>query len=67
LRRIADQSGGTVLSGTTDLSAIIEALPRVVGPTEVKKTPAWSVWSLMSLLIALLTIEWIWRRRVGLA
>jgi hypothetical protein len=25
------------------------------------------VWSLMSLLIALLTIEWIWRRRVGLA
>ncbi len=67
LRRIADQSGGKVLSGTKDLSAIIEGLPRVVGPPEVKKTPAWSVWSLMSLLIALLTIEWIWRRRVGLA
>jgi uncharacterized membrane protein len=67
LRRIADQSGGTVLSGTKDLSAIIEGLPRVMGPPEVKKTPAWSVWSLMSLLIALLTIEWIWRRRVGLA
>ena len=67
LRRIADQSGGTVLSGTKALSAIIEGLPRVVGPPEVKKTPAWSVWSLMSLLIALLTIEWIWRRRVGLA
>jgi uncharacterized membrane protein len=67
LRRIADQSGGTVLNGTKDLSAMIERLPRVAGPAEIKKTPAWSVWSLMSLLIALLTIEWIWRRRAGLA
>jgi len=67
LRRIADQSGGTVLNGTKDLSAMIERLPRVSGPAEIKKTPAWSVWSLMSLLIALLTVEWIWRRRAGLA
>jgi uncharacterized membrane protein len=67
LRRIADRSGGAVLKGTKDLSAMIDALPRVIGPPEVKKTPAWSVWSLMSLLIVLLTIEWIWRRRVGLA
>jgi uncharacterized membrane protein len=67
LRRVADQSGGTVLSGTKDLSAMVERLPRVAGPAEIKKTPAWSVWSLMSLLIALLTIDWIWRRRVGLA
>lgn len=67
LRRIAEQSGGTVLKGVKDLTAMIERLPRVVGPSEVKKTPAWSVWWLLSLLIALLTIEWIWRRRVGLA
>jgi uncharacterized membrane protein len=67
LRRIADRSGGMVLKGTKDLSAMIEALPRIVGPPEVKKTPAWSVWSLMSLLIGLLTIEWIWRRRIGMA
>jgi hypothetical protein len=67
LRRIADQSGGRVLKGAPDLSALIEQLPRVIGPPEVKKTPAWSVWSLMSLLIVLLTIEWTWRRRVGLA
>ena len=59
LRRIAEQSGGTVLNGTKDLSAMIERLPRVTGPSEIKKTPAWSVWSLMLLLIALLTIEWI--------
>jgi uncharacterized membrane protein len=67
LRRIAKQSGGKVLSGTKDLSTLIEGLPRVVGPSEVKKTPAWSVWSLMTLLIGLLTIEWIARRRAGLA
>jgi uncharacterized membrane protein len=67
LRRIAKQSGGTVLKGTKDLSAMIAGLPRVIGPAEIKKTPAWSVWSLLSLLIALLTIEWIWRRRVGMA
>ena len=67
LHRIAEQSGGTVLNGAKDLSAMIERLPRVTGPSEIKKTPAWSVWSLMLTLVFLLTIEWIWRRRVGLA
>ena len=67
LRRIADQSGGRVLKGAKDLSAMIERLPRIVGPSEVKQTPAWSGWWLLSLLIVLLTIEWVWRRRVGLA
>jgi uncharacterized membrane protein len=67
LRRIALQSGGTVLKQAKDLSAMIENLPRSAGPPEVKKTPAWSRWWLLAILIVLLTIEWIWRRRVGLA
>jgi uncharacterized membrane protein len=67
LRRIAGASGGSVLTGANDLSAMIERLPRIVGPPEIKKTPAWSVWWLLTLLILLLTIEWVWRRRVGLA
>ena len=67
LRRIAEQSGGAVLNGAKDLSAMIDRLPRITGPAVVKKTPAWSVWPLLSLLIALLTVEWIWRRRIGLA
>ena len=67
LRRIAQDSGGTVLKGSKDLSAMIERLPRIVGPPEVKKTPAWSVWWLLAALIALLTVEWAWRRRLGLA
>jgi hypothetical protein len=67
LRRIADQSGGTVLKGSKDLAAMIERLPRRTGPPQIKKTPAWSVWWLLSALIGLLTVEWGWRRRLGLA
>jgi hypothetical protein len=33
----------------------------------VKKVPAWSRWWLLMTLLALLTAEWIWRRRLGLA
>jgi hypothetical protein len=67
LRRLAEQSGGRVLGGSKDLSAMIERLPRVVGPPEVKATPAWSRWPLISALIALLAVEWSWRRYLGLA
>ena len=67
LRRIADRSGGSVLKGSKDLSAMIDRLPRVVGSPEIKKVPAWSRWWLLSLIVALLTVEWIWRRRIGLA
>ncbi len=67
LRRIAGQSRGSELHGAKDLAAMIERLPRITGPPAVKMTPAWSQAWLLILLIALLTIEWIWRRRVGLA
>ncbi len=67
LRRIAERSGGQVLKGPQDLSAMIEALPRVIGPPEIKRAPVWSRWWLLSLLIGLLTVEWVWRRRLGLA
>jgi hypothetical protein len=67
LRRIAEQSGGTVLNTADDLSSMLAALPRVVGPSEIKKAPALSAWPLLLLLLGLLTIEWIWRKRLGLA
>ncbi len=67
LRRIAGQSGGSVLHGANDLAAMIERLPRMTGPPAVKMTPAWSQMWILVLLIVLLTIEWVWRRRVGLA
>ena len=46
---------------------MIEALPRVVGPPEIKKAPIWSQWWLLTLLLGLLTIDWVYRRRLGLA
>jgi hypothetical protein len=38
-----------------------------VGAPIVKKMPLWSNWWLWSWLLGLLTVEWIWRRFVGLA
>ena len=60
-------SGGKVLKGPTDLAAMLGRLPVSVGSPEVKMMPAWSRWWLLALLIGLLTVEWVWRRRVGLA
>jgi hypothetical protein len=67
LRTLADRSGGSVLAGAPDLSAMIGRLPHFVGPPDIKRVPAWSRWWLLSILIGLLTVEWVWRRRLGLA
>lgn len=67
LKQVADASGGSVLRGPSDLAAMLGRLPVSVGPPEVKTIPAWSRGWLMTLLIGLLTVEWVWRRRVGLA
>jgi uncharacterized membrane protein len=67
LKRVADDSGGTVLRDSKALASMLGRLPIGVGPPEVKATPAWSRWWLLWVLIGLLTIEWVWRRRIGLA
>ena len=67
LRRIAAWSGGKVLSGPSDLSATLGAIPIAVGPPEIRRMPAWSQWWLLLVLIMLLTVEWVWRRWLGLA
>jgi uncharacterized membrane protein len=67
LRRLADDSGGSVLRDARALAAMLGRLPVAVGPPEIKARPAWSRGWLLTMLIALLTVEWIWRRRIGLA
>jgi uncharacterized membrane protein len=67
LKQIATASGGTVLTGPTDLAATLDKLPVRIGSPEIKMMPAWSRWWLLTLLIGLLTVEWVWRRRIGLA
>ena len=67
LRRIATESGGKVLQNSTDLAAMLGRLPAAIGPPEIKSMPAWSRPWLLTVLITLLTIEWAWRRWLGLA
>ena len=67
LRRIADQSGGHVLKDANDLAAMLAGLPITVGPPEIRTMPAWSRWWLLAVLLGMLTVEWVWRRRVGMA
>jgi uncharacterized membrane protein len=67
MRTIADRSGGAVLKDSNDLAAMIGLLPRLVGPSEIRTAPVWSTWWLLATLLGLLTVEWVWRRRFGLA
>jgi uncharacterized membrane protein len=67
LHRIAEVSGGQVLSGADDLTALIAGLPVQIGSPTLKQVPVWSRWWLLSLIIFLLTAEWLWRRSIGLA
>ena len=67
LRRLASLSGGKELSDARSLAAAIGNLPPKVGSPEVRKAPLWSRWWLLTPLLILLTVEWVWRRSVGLA
>lgn len=67
LKRIATLSGGKVLSGADDLAKVLGEIPIKVGAPVVSRSPIWSSWWLWCWLVGLLTAEWLWRRRVGLA
>jgi hypothetical protein len=67
LAAVAVASGGKVLRTPAELAKVLSSVPASVGPPIVKKSPMWSNWWLWGLVIGLLTVEWCWRRRVGLA
>ncbi|MEZ6061081.1 MAG: glutamine amidotransferase [Planctomycetaceae bacterium] len=67
LEDVARASGGRVLAGPQSLADLIGELPVAIGPPEVRRQPLWSQWWLLLVLLGLLTTEWFWRRRVGLA
>ncbi len=67
LASIAKHSGGRVISDSTQLAEVLRDVPMKVGSPIVKKTPLWSNWWLWTWLLGLLSVEWIWRRVVGLA
>jgi hypothetical protein len=67
LKQVAAASGGQVLEKPADLADVLNRVPKNVGPPVIKRSPLWSGWWLWSLILGLLTIEWCWRRALGLA
>lgn len=67
LRELASGSGGSVIRTTEQLTALLRGAPTIERPQETHKAPAWSRWWAISCLLGLVTAEWCWRRRLGLA
>ncbi len=67
LASIAKHSGGQVINDSKQLAEVLRDVPMKVGTPIVKKTPLWSTWLLWTWMLGLLSVEWIWRRVVGLA
>jgi uncharacterized membrane protein len=67
LRELAAGSGGSVIRSSEQLGALLKGAPTIERPQETHKAPAWSRWWAISCLLGLVTAEWCWRRRLGLA
>ena len=68
LAQIAQNSGGQTLSLTIETGKLSEALTRNKPQvTEYRREPLWETWVWLGLFVGLLTLEWITRRRSGLA
>jgi uncharacterized membrane protein len=67
LAQLAATSGGKVLRSAEDLANVLKDVPNNVGPPTIRRSPLWSNGWVLGLLVGLLTIEWCWRRTLGLA
>jgi uncharacterized membrane protein len=67
LEELAQASGGTVLNTTADLTLLLRDHQAGPGEVVVRRQPAWDRPGLWFLLLLLLSVEWILRRKRGLA
>jgi hypothetical protein len=67
LAQLASASGGKVLRSPEELAAELNETPVSSGEPIVRRTPLWSNAWVLALLLGLLTVEWCWRRTLGLA
>jgi hypothetical protein len=67
LKRVATASGGKLIQSPDELAHVLQDVPVSVGPPIVKRSPLWSGWWMWGLIVGLLTVEWCWRRGLGLA
>jgi uncharacterized membrane protein len=67
LAALARATGGREIGDAQTLADVLTALPIAEGPVTVRRTPLWSQGWLLGGLLALLAVEWFWRRWLGLA
>jgi hypothetical protein len=67
LANLAQNSGGQMLKDQDAVVALLASLPVERGPSRLVRVPIWSCWWAMTFLLSLITAEWCYRRRIGLA
>ena len=67
LTKLAEKSGGEVLTDDASLSRVLKSLPIERGPSELRRAPVWSNWWTMLAILGLVSSEWCYRRWIGLA
>jgi hypothetical protein len=67
LTQLASDTGGQVIHDSKHLANLIRSAPAETRPPDRRLTPAWSNWWLLVTLMAVVTTEWLCRRRMGLA
>jgi hypothetical protein len=67
LASIARRSGGRVIHTPAELAEVMTEVPIQTGAPVISHTPLWSTWWLWITLLGLLTVEWMYRRTLGLA
>jgi uncharacterized membrane protein len=67
LEELAKQSGGKVLHGPEDLTALLATFKSTPGDVVVSRAPAWDHAGWWLVLLGLLTVDWALRRWWGLA
>ena len=67
VQQLAALSGGKVLGNQADLRAVLSGHAATPGETVVHRSPIWDHPLIWFLIVLMLSIEWIIRRRIGLA
>jgi hypothetical protein len=63
LENLAKSTGGTSLRSVPELTELLSKLKSIPGEAVVSRQPLWDTTWMWILLVALLSIEWIMRRR----
>ncbi len=66
LFKVAKASEGSILRDTKSIREMLSKLPVPPRESVVRKSPWWSQTWILATIVGLMTVEWFWRRRLGL-